>query len=309
MPYAVQERYCITAPFNRTAVRIFSENEIVPVRILSVQKDGSVRISLKGQIIHAQASSAMQEGAFLLMQVQIKDNTVLLVPASPASLPAEPHPDVFTQLGIPSSPLAALLIDYFRQNELPLQTRPLLKILASLHRFAPHEKKAAFAAALLYSHGIEPSPPLIQHCFTALFGLSLSPSATLDEDADADMFRFINHVKARRRHWIVFPFTKHFDVVWKGSAAFLLDLHDTLCLECCVRFRSEDGGEAWFFRLKDHECVFSYQGAGVLSETVQKKTEQLLQSCFKDAGIHSFVIRYQDCVDFDDSLASIDISV
>ena len=175
------------------------------------------------------------------MRVHIAENTVVLTPYQKHILPQIPHSDVFTQLGIPQSDLAAVLITFFRQNEQPLQSRPLLKILSSLHVFAPHEKKAAFVATLLYSRGIAPSPQLITQCLTALFGFPAKQEKTAAEEwDDQDLFRFLNHVKTGKNHWVVFPFEKQLDTLWKGSAAFLLDLHDTLCRECCVRVRSEE---------------------------------------------------------------------
>ena len=142
----------------------FTENEPVTVRVLSILKNNMVRITVKGSVLQAQTKALSQdirEGAFLLMRVHIAGNTVMLTPYQKSIPHSLPHGDVFSQLGIPQSDLAATLIAFFRQNEQPLQSRPLLKILSSLYAFAPHEKKAAFAAALLYSRGIEPLPQLI----------------------------------------------------------------------------------------------------------------------------------------------------
>ena len=293
----------------------FTENESVTVRVLSILKNNTIRIAVKGSVLQAQTKALSQdirEGAFLLMRVHITENTVVLIPYQKHIHPQSPHNDVFTQLGIPQSDLTAALIAFFRQNEQPLQSRPLLKILSSLHVFAPHEKKAAFVATLLYSRGIAPSPQLITQCLTALFGFPAKQEKTAAEEwDDQDLFRFLNHVKTGKNHWVVFPFEKQLDTLWKGSAAFLLDLHDTLCRECCVRVRSEEKKEAWTFTLKNDLCHFSYQGTGKLSIQKQEKLIALLHDCLESAGVMSYTVHYvdNDNMEENESLASIDISV
>ncbi|UTC44004.1 hypothetical protein [Treponema sp. OMZ 857] len=292
----------------------FSENEPVTVRILSILKNNMIRIAVKGTVLQAQTKALSQdirEGAFLLMRVHIAENTVVLIPYQKHILPQTPHNDVFTQLGIPQSDLTAALIAFFRENEQPLQSRQLLKILSSLHAFAPHEKKAAFAAALLYSRGLEPSPQLIAQCLAALFGLSDTHlEKPIDAPEDDDLFRFLNHVKAGKNHWVVFPFEKQLDTLWKGSAAFLLDLQDTVCHECCLRVRSEEKQESWTFTLKNNACLFSYQGTAALPAQKREALTALLLDCLESAGVTSYTVHYADGnIEENHALASIDISV
>lgn len=291
----------------------FTENEPVAVRILSFLKNNTVRIAVKGSILQAQTKALSQdirEGAFLLMRVHITENTVVLTPYRKHILPQIAHGDVFTQLGIPQSDLAAALIAFFRQVEQPLQSRPLLKILSSLSTFAPHEKQAAFAAALLFSRGIEPSAQLIAQYLAAMFALPDKQQKTaVEEGDDQDLFRFLNHVKTGKNHWVVFPFEKQLDTLWKGSAAFLLDLQDTVCLECCLRVRSEEQQESWTFMLKNNRCLFSYRGQEELSTQKREKLTVLLHDCFESAGVVSYTVRYADNTEENASLASIDISV
>ena len=291
----------------------FTENEPVTVRVLSILKNNMVRIAVKGSVLQAQTKALSQdirEGAFLLMRVHIAENTVVLIPYQKHILPQIPHNDVFTQLGIPQSDLAAALIAFFRQNEQPLQSRPLLKILASLRAFAPYEKKAAFAAALLFSRGIEPSAQLIDQCLAALFTLSdTQHKKPIGAPEDDDLFRFLNHVKTGKNHWVVFPFEKQLNTLWKGSAAFLLDLQDTVCLECCLRVRNEEQQESWTFMLKNNQCLFSYRGQEELSTQKREKLTVLLHDCFESAGLVSYTVRYADNTEENASLASIDISV
>lgn len=291
----------------------FTENEPVTVRILSFLKNNMVRIAVKGSVLQAQTKALSQdirEGAFLLMRIHIAENTVVLTPYQKHVPQPLPHGDVFTQLGIPQSDLAAALIAFFRQTEQPLQSRPLLKILSSLSTFAPHEKQAAFAATLLYSRGIEPTEQLITQCLAALFGLPAKQEKTaVEEWDDQDLFRFLNHVKISKNHWVVFPFEKQLNTLWKGSAAFLLDLQDTVCLECCLRVRSEEQQEAWTFMLKNNHCLFSYRGQEELSTQKREKLIVLLHDCFESAGVVSYTVRYADNTEENASLASIDISV
>lgn len=290
----------------------FTENEPVAVRVLSILKNNTIRIAVKGSVLQAQTKALSQdirEGAFLLMRIHIAGNTVVLTPYQ-KHVPQTPHNDVFTQLGIPQSDLAAVLIAFFRQNEQPLQSRPLLKILSSLSTFTPHEKQAAFAAALLYSRGIEPTEQLITQCLAALFGLPAKQEKTPVEEEDTqDLFRFLNHVKISKNHWVVFPFEKQLNTLWKGSAAFLLDLQDTVCLECCLRVRSEEQQEAWTFMLKNNNCLFSYRGQEELSTRKQEKLTALLHDCLKSAGITSYTVGYESTIEQNQSLASIDVSV
>ena len=290
----------------------FTENEPVTVRILSFLKNNMVRIAVKGSVLQAQTKALSQdirEGAFLLMRIHIAGNTVVLTPYQ-KHVPQTPHNDVFTQLGIPQSDLAAVLIAFFRQNEQPLQSRPLLKILSSLSTFTPHEKQAAFAAALLYSCGIEPTEQLITQCLAALFGLPAKQEKTAVEEEDTqDLFRFLNHIKISKNHWVVFPFEKQLNTLWKGSAAFLLDLQDTVCRECCVRVRNEAKQESWMFTLKDSVCLFSYQGKTKLSPSQQEKFTALLYDCLKSVGATAYTVRYTDTIEQNRTLASIDISV
>ena len=290
----------------------FTENEPVAVRVLSILKNNTIRIAVKGSVLQAQTKALSQdirEGAFLLMRIHIAGNTVVLTPYQ-KHVPQTPHNDVFTQLGIPQSDLAAVLIAFFRQNEQPLQSRPLLKILSSLSTFTPHEKQAAFAAALLYSRGIEPTEQLITQCLAALFGLPAKQEKTPVEEEDTqDLFRFLNHVKISKHHWVVFPFEKQLNTLWKGSAAFLLDLQDTVCRECCVRVRNEAKQESWMFTLKDSVCLFSYQGKTTLSPSQQEKFTALLYDCLKSVGTTAYTVRYTDTIEQNRTLASIDISV
>ena len=290
----------------------FTENEPVAVRVLSILKNNTIRIAVKGSVLQAQTKALSQdirEGAFLLMRIHIAGNTVVLTPYQ-KHVPQTPHNDVFTQLGIPQSDLAAVLIAFFRQNEQPLQSRPLLKILSSLSTFTPHEKQAAFAAALLYSRGIEPTEQLITQCLAALFGLPAKQEKTPVEEEDTqDLFRFLNHVKISKNHWVVFPFEKQLNTLWKGSAAFLLDLQDTVCRECCVRVRNEAKQESWMFTLKDSVCLFSYQGKTTLSPSQQEKFTALLYDCLKSVGTTAYTVRYTDTIEQNRTLASIDISV
>ena len=293
----------------------FSENELVTVRVVSILKNNTIRIAVKGTVLQAQIKALSQdirEGAFLLMRAHLAEQTVVLTPYQKQPFPHIPHQDVFAQLGIPPSDIAAALIAFFRQNEQPLQSRPLLKILSSLPAFAPHEKKAAFAAALLYSHGIEPSPQLIAQCLATFFGLPRQKDKTdVEEWNDQDFLRLLNHIKAGRNHWVVVPFEKQLDTLWKGSAAFLLDLQDTICRECCLRVRSEEKQESWTFTLKNNICLFSYQGAAELSAQKQEKLTTLLHTCLESAGVTSYTVQYTDHIIIEEnkSLASIDISV
>ena len=291
----------------------FTENEPVTVRVLSILKNNMVRIAVKGSVLQAQTKALSQdirEGAFLLMRVHIAGNTVVLTPYQKHVSQPLPHGDVFTQLGIPQSDLAAALIAFFRQTEQPLQARPLLKILSSLSTFAPHEKQAAFAAALLFSRGIEPSAQLIAQYLAAMFALPDKQQKTaVEEGDDQDIFRFLNHVKTGKNHWVVFPFEKQLDTLWKGSAAFLLDLQDTVCLECCLRVRSEEQQESWTFMLKNNRCLFSYRGQEELSTQKREKLTVLLHDCFESAGVVSYTVRYANNTEENASLASIDISV
>lgn len=290
----------------------FTENEPVAVRVLSILKNNTIRIAVKGSVLQAQTKALSQdirEGAFLLMRIHIAGNTVVLTPYQ-KHVPQTPHNDVFTQLGIPQSDLAAVLIAFFRQNEQPLQSRPLLKILSSLSTFTPHEKQAAFAAALLYSRGIEPSPQLIAQYLAAIFALSDKQQKTaVEEEDNQDLFRFLNHVKISKNHWVVFPFEKQLNTLWKGSAAFLLDLQDTVCRECCVRVRNEAKQESWMFTLKDSVCLFSYQGKTTLSPSQQEKFTALLYDCLKSVGTTAYTVRYTDTIEQNRTLASIDMSV
>lgn len=299
--------------FNGDATAGFSETEPVTVQVLSILKNNTIRIAVKGAVLQAQVKALSQdirEGAFLLMRVHIAGNTVVLTPYQKYILSYIPHNDVFTQLGLSQSDLAATLIAFFRQNEQPLQSRPLLKILSSLHAFAPHEKKAAFAAALLYSRGIEPLPQLIEQCLAAMFALpGKQHENPTDSPENADIFRFLNHVKAGRNHWVVFPFEKQLNTLWRGSAAFLLDLQDTICLECCLRVRSEEQQETWTFMLKNNQCLFSYRGQKDLSAQKQEKLTTLLHDCLKSVGIASYTVGYEDTIEQNQSLASIDVSV
>ena len=319
------ERLTLPLPLHRnetlqTAVLVqrdkaagFTENEPVTVRVLSILKNNMVRIAVKGSVLQAQTKALSQdirEGVFLLMRVHIAGNTVVLTPYQKHVSQPLPHGDVFTQLGIPQSDLAAALIAFFRQTEQLLQARPLLKILSSLSTFAPHEKQAAFAATLLYSRGIEPTEQLITQCLAALFGLPAKQEKTaVEEWDDQDLFRFLNHVKISKNHWVVFPFEKQLNTLWKGSAAFLLDLQDTVCLECCLRVRSEEQQEAWTFMLKNNHCLFSYRGQEELSTQKREKLTVLLHDCFESAGVVSYTVRYADNTEENASLASIDISV
>ncbi len=301
-------------PYNtsagHTAIEFF-ENEVVSVRVLSVLKNNMLRIAVKGTVLEVKALSVnMQEGAFLLMRAHITGAKIVLTPYQKASLPHIPHADIFTQLGIPPSDLAAALIAFFRQTEQPLQSRPLVKILSQLQMFHPHEQKAALAAALLYSRGIDPSPQLIEQCMAALFGLPYrqeqSAATFLD---DIDIFQFINHVKTSKNHWIVIPFEKQLETCWKGSVAFLLDIHAICCLECCLRVRSEEKQEAWTFVLKNHECLFSRQEAEDLRLQEQKRLTVLLQTCLNTANVTGYTVRYASTDDLYASLESIDVSV
>ena len=321
------ERLTLPLPLHRnealqTAVLVqrdkaagFTENEPVMVRILSILKNNMIRIAVKGTVLQAQTKALSQdvrEGAFLLMRVHIAENTVILTPYQKHILPQIPHSDVFTQLDIPQSDLTAALIAFFRQSEQPLQSRPLLKILSSLHVFTPHEKQAAFAATLLYSRGIEPTEQLIAQCLAAMFAVSgRQNEKAADAPDDSDLFKLLNHIKAGKNHWVVFPFEKQLDTLWKGSAAFLLDLHDTVCRECCLRVRSEEKREAWIFILKNNECLFSYRGQEELSAQKRKKLTTLLQSCLESVGVTSYTARYTDIIEteWNQTLASIDISV
>ena len=291
----------------------FTENEPVTVRVLSILKNNMVRITVKGSVLQAQTKALSQdirEGAFLLMRIHIAENTVVLTPYQKHVPQPLPHGDVFTQLGIPQSDLAAALIAFFRQTEQPLQSRPLLKILSSLSTFAPHEKQAAFAATLLYSRGIEPTEQLITQCLAALFGLPAKQEKTaVEEWDDQDLFRFLNHVKISKNHWVVFPFEKQLNTLWKGSAAFLLDLQDTVCLECCLRVRSEEQQEAWTFMLKNNHCLFSYRGQEELSTQKREKLIALLHDCLESVGVTSYTVGYTDTIEQNQSLASIDVSV
>jgi len=323
--HSAAERPALLIPLNRntapnTAVLLhgntaagFTENEPVTVRVLSILKNNMVRIGVKGSVLQAQTKALSQdirEGVFLLMRVHIAENTVVLTPYQKHILLQIPHNDVFTQLGIPQSDLAAALIAFFRQNEQPLQSRPLLKILASLRAFAPYEKKAAFAAALLFSRGIEPSAQLIDQCLAALFTLSdTQHKKPIGAPEDDDLFRFLNHVKTGKNHWVVFPFEKQLNTLWKGSVAFLLDLQDTVCLECCLRVRNEEQQESWTFMLKNNQCLFSYRGQEELSTQKREKLTVLLHDCFESAGLVSYTVRYADNTEENASLASIDISV
>lgn len=323
--HSAAERPALLIPLNRntapnTAVLLhgntaagFTENEPVTVRVLSILKNNMVRIAVKGSVLQAQTKALSQdirEGAFLLMRVHIAGNTVVLTPYQKHVSQPLPHGDVFTQLGIPQSDLAAALIAFFRQTEQPLQARPLLKILSSLSTFAPHEKQAAFAAALLFSRGIEPSAQLIAQYLAAMFALPDKQQKTaVEEGDDQDLFRFLNHVKTGKNHWVVFPFEKQLDTLWKGSAAFLLDLQDTVCLECCLRVRSEEQQESWTFMLKNNRCLFSYRGQEELSTQKREKLTVLLHDCFESAGVVSYTVRYADNTEENASLASIDISV
>ena len=294
---------------------VFSENESVTVRVVSILKNNTIRIAVKGTVLQAQIKALSQdirEGAFLLMRAHIAGNTVVLTPYQKPLFPHIPHQDVFTQLGIPQSDIAAALIAFFRQNEQPLQSRPLLNILSTLPAFAPHEKEAAFAAALLYSRGIVPSPQLITQCLATLFGLPRQQDTTaVEEWDDQDFFRLLNHIKAGRNHWVVVPFEKQLDTLWNGSAAFLLDLQDTLCRECCLRVHSEEQQESWTFTLKNNTCFFSFQGTAELSAQKQEKLTTLLHTCLESAGVTSYTVQYADhiIIEENESLASIDISV
>ena len=322
--HSAVERSALLIPLNRntapnTAVLLhgntaagFTENEPVTVRVLSILKNNMVRIAVKGSVLQAQTKALSQdirEGAFLLMRIHIAGNTVVLTPYQ-KHVPQTPHNDVFTQLGIPQSDLAAVLIAFFRQNEQPLQSRPLLKILSSLSTFAPHEKQAAFAAALLFSRGIEPSAQLIAQYLAAIFALSDKQQKTaVEEEDNQDLFRFLNHVKISKNHWVVFPFEKQLNTLWKGSAAFLLDLQDTVCLECCLRVRSEEQQESWTFMLKNNRCLFSYRGQEELSTQKREKLIALLHDCLESVGVTSYTVGYTDTIEQNQSLASIDVSV
>ena len=306
----VRERFVITVPNQHTFGLAFTDNETVAVRILSPLQNGSVRIAVKGHIMTAKTSSDLREGVFLLMRVQLVNNTLVLHPYCSADAVRYQHSDVFAQLGIPPSELAGVLISLFIRHEQPLLPQPLLKILALVKSFAPHEKKAAFIATLLSSRGIEPTEQLIMHCLSALFALPFDTGSDAAESENADFFRLINHLKAKRLHWVVFPFKKEYLFRLKGSVAFLLDMEETHCLECRIRAYAEENAETWTFALKDGECVFSCLRDGeppALPE--QKQLTALLSSCFADAGITAYSIRYGTEEETGASLASIDISV
>ena len=315
VPLQRNESFQRSGLFQGNTVLDFLENETVSVRVLSVLKNNAVRIAVKGAVLYEKApSGGIQEGAFLFMRAHIEHNSLFLIPDPVAAQTAHPHEDIFAQLNMPRSELAAELIAFFRQNEQPLQSRKLLKILASLHAFYPHQKEAAFAASLLYSHGVEPSPSLIEQCLAALCGLP-APQGNLraGKEDEADLFRFLNHVKAGKNHWVVFPFEKKFEteILWKGSAAFLLDLQGMSCLECCLRIRNEDRQESWVFTLKNNECTFHYncKGQTELSMRERERLIALLSGCFETAGVTSYTIRYSDVDERNRSLESIDISV
>lgn len=292
----------------------FFENEQVAVRILSIGKNNTLRIAVKGAVLQAQSDtlfSAIQEGALLHMRVHIIGNRVVFTPCPKDMLLPVPHADIFSQLGIPRSDLAALLIACFRQNEQHLYPSHILKILSVLKTFTPYEKNAAFVAALLYSRGIDLSESLIVQCLTALLGLptqQYEPSADVQDKAD--LFRFINHVKSGKNHWVVLPFEMQLGVQWKGSTAFLLDLQNNVCLECCLRARSQERGEAWLFTFKNHVCQFSVQGLQRyinLSARCKKKLAALLTACFKSFGVCTYTVQYSEAAEDQPHFEKVDI--
>lgn len=312
LPLNKQGALQLNVPANGTTAASFSENEVVKVHILSPLQNNTIRIAVKGVVMQVKALSAamMQEGAFLLMRVHLSGNTVVLAPYRQQLLPYMPHGDVFTQLNIPQSELAAALITFLRQNEQPLEQKQLSKLLASLPALTPHEKKAAFIAVLLISHGIEPDTDIIAQYLQGMFGVSIPHHAGSDalQDED-DLFRLLNHIKTQRHHWVVFPFEKNVSVHWKGSAAFLLDIQNSCCLECCVRVHSEENRESWIFTLKNSECLFSYEGTAALSAQQQQDITRLLTDCLSDAGVSSYTVRPASGNEQHYSLESIDISV
>lgn len=295
---------------NTTVAAAFSENEVVMVRVLSAPKNNIIRIAAKGVVMQVKALSSveMQEGTFLVMRVHLTADTVVLSPYH-QHVPAQfPHEDVFTQLNIPQSDLTASLITFFLENEQPLESKQLSKLLTELSIFHPHEKKAAFVAALLASRGITLSPELIAHYLQGVFGIP-APQQFPHTLYDDDLFRLVNHIKAARNHWVVFPFEKHIKVEWKGSVAFLLDMYDTCCLECCVRVHSDEKNESWIFTLKDNECLFADEGASPLSAQQEQEFTHLLAGCLTAAGALSYTVRPASGDKLHNSLASIDISV
>lgn len=312
-------------PFNRTdALHLsvcahsdsahFFENEQVAVRILSLGKNNTLRIAVKGSVLQAQSDalpSAIQEGALLHMRVHIIGNRVVFTPYPKYILLPVPHTDIFSQLGIPRSDLAALLIAFFRQNEQSLHPLHILKLLSVLKNFAPYKKNAAFVAALLYSRGIEPSSSCIVQCLSALLGLPTQQhELSTDAQDQANLFRFINHVKSGKNHWVVLPFEMQLGVQWKGSTAFLLDLQNNICLECCLRARSKERGEAWLFTFKNHVCQFSVQGLQRyinLSARCKKKLAALLTSCFKSFGVCTYTAQYSETAEDQPYFEKVDI--
>ena len=126
---------------------------------------------------------------------------------------------------------------------------------------------------------------------------------------ETEFFKLINHIKTQKNHWVVFPFKKNFAVEWRGSVAFLLDIQQSRCLECCLRVYSKEEQESWTFTLKNGICLFTHEGRKPLSTEEENTVTALLSQCLSEAGVSSYTVCPGSDHEKHDSLASIDISV
>lgn len=244
-------------------------------------KGRTARVSINGHLFTARIPAGLQQGDALPMRIRSIGKTIILVPETQST--PKPNLSLFTRLGLPQNPVTETLVSLFQTMEVKIDPAQVIRLSNLAEQFSPEEKTAAFMAGIIEEKGIPADEQRITSLLDALHSNPNPQESTEHTDDDNDILQFLNHRKTAQGHWIIVPFKKKLNTtLWKGFAAFLLDLSKTSLHHCTVRARSTQA--AWIFSVQQHQCHFE-KTTGSISPSDQNRLTQLLNKQFEELNL------------------------
>jgi hypothetical protein len=240
-----------------------TDGDLVRVEVVRVREDGTAMLRVAGVAFEAAWKDLPPEGS-LLARVSVRDGTVFLIPERPDA----PRP------GVPETGVESLLARFLAGIGEPAEPARVARLARAASRAAlrtasrnpARAGRAAIAAAMLDSRGIEPTEERVSALVDCLEGRCGSEpgdpdgggdrqharddSHAGDGSRDRDFLALVNAKKGGRLHWVVVPFHRELaGEPCRGSARFLIDLETGSVRETAVI--ANVAGRDWEFRLVD----------------------------------------------------------
>ncbi len=216
----VQESFpSISIVHSSLSSTLVKDGDIVFVRVVSDNGNGSYTASFAGNRFVVRSHSPLSAGASFKAQISIENSVVKITPLlESANEPAfnQSTASFLQRIGLPPDAVSLRLVQFFQQHNLKIDLSLAKRARSAANAFPGREKDAAEAALFLADKDIESTNDMIEIL------INTTRTHGTRNETDSDVLSFMNHKKTAPFHWILLPFEDKETQSIKGVVKILI---------------------------------------------------------------------------------------